>query len=82
MVQECSNFQTTAVSGSWKKKKALHQVVAPKVLEAPCLCLAFGFLQLMRQLVFPAATWHGERRRFVKDSSLRVNLSPNPGCFV
>ena len=65
-----------------EKKKGPPPSVAPKVLEAPCLCLAFGFFQLMRQLVLPAATWHGERRRFIKDSSLRVNLSPNPGCFV
>lgn len=65
-----------------EKKRPPTKLWPPKVLKAPCLCLAFGFFQLMRQLVFPAATWHGERRRFIKDSSLRVNLSPNPGCFV
>lgn len=65
------------------KKKTLPQIVAPEAPIALPLCLAFGFLQVPEaELIFPAAALHGERKRFIKDSSLRVTLSPNPRCFV
>lgn len=65
------------------EKNRLPQIMAPQAPVALPLCLAFGFLQVLEaELIFPAAALHRERRRFIKDSSLRVNLSPNPRCFV